>query len=174
MRLPRKRVDRIALAAVAVGLVILLVAGFTIWHGNSSDSSAKSPQDIFVPYETNTQDLQGTRPTQGSTGTPSTTKSSDPFTSDANDHKMHHVVVSVVSDGEIFVGYRYRGGRKATKVTTRSYSNTATVHGPQPLAQVGAQLKGSATYATCTITLDGKQVAKSTTKGAGSVVVCTA
>ena len=84
----------------------------------------------------------------------------------------HNVKIAVESDGAVRVGFKFTGGAEGLKDATKTFSKSATVSGSDGLAQVGVQLLDNATFATCTITVDGakKSTQKTTTKA--SVAVC--
>ncbi|MCW2749074.1 MAG: hypothetical protein JWR83_184 [Aeromicrobium sp.] len=179
VHLSSKRVRLVAIAATSLGCVMLLVAGFMIWNGNSSNSTNGVDGNALAPYQGNTNDFENLRPTQAPAsgvslpGFTTGASAGDPFANSVGDSSIHRVTISVTSDGAIYVGYRYRNGKKGVKVANGSFSDSRTLHGPLPLAQVGVQVIGNGTYAICSVTIDGAKVVTYTAKGAGHVVVCT-
>lgn len=180
MHLTRKQVRTAALAATILGGVLVLIAGFMIWHGNSSDSAGpgRAPA-ASSELQTDTKDLKNLRPTQRPDGNGSlpgfetSTGTDNPFANSAGDTSMHKVTITVTSDGAVYFGYIYRNGGKGLKVADRTFTTSARMHGPLPMARVAVRVIGNATYATCAVFIDGVKIESYTAKGSGHIGVCT-
>lgn len=169
----------------AMSVVLLVIAGYMFWHGDSGESPRAS--DNYTDSTVGSDPT--TTPAEPETS-PSVSKENaisagglggDPFsTSYEFDNTMHKVVFRATSDGPLgWIGYRVRVGSKGGKVHTltsaqSSWSTGLNVNGPRPLAQMAVQVSANASYARCTVFVDGKQASTFVAHGTNSVVVCTA
>ena len=189
MRLPKSTRSRVWLALGALGIVAVIAFGITaynLWQDGNSPSASGSSKD----KTTNPLDGPSDYPTSEGTATPKIKGLSakdaallasgkgisdkNPFSSSFGDTRLHTVTIRVSGDGAVYVGYRYRDGKASnSRVISRSFSTSRSVHGPLPVAQVGVQVMTSGTYATCSILIDGVVVNSSTAHGANHVTVCT-
>lgn len=177
-RSTRRKLDKIGLASAAVGAVVLVAFGLSTLRGGDSDGDPSADStEAFVPYET---EVLPEEPTI----TPSTPASgkSPALLTDAldsvgkfgkgGDNSVHKVVLTAKSDGGIYVGYRLRGGREGIQVAEKKFAYSNSARGPLPIAQLGVQILSTATYATCTISVDGVVVSTKTVRGTYRVLVC--
>lgn len=169
---------------MALGTVVLLASGFVMLRGDSSDgdsaSDALGSPDAFVPYD----DDAGSEPavdeddtaSPGPGGTPEDFASTrnDSFGKYLGDTGPHKVRITVTSDGAIYVGYRFYKGSQGLKYANKSFSVSETVKGGRGVAQVGAQVLDTASYATCSISIDGVVVTTNRASKRFAVAVCTA
>jgi hypothetical protein len=174
-----------ASTAVAAG-VLLIAAAFIPWGGGGSDESAHPAptarptidNGLFDPGETGGLKVgakSGTSQDFAPGEKPFGTGDGDAFGVSNTDNKLHTVTVSATSDGAMSIGYRFRGGNgDGFKVAGKTFSFTTKVRGGLPVTQIGVQILSNATYAACSITIDGVVTTTGkTTKGPGYVVVCT-
>ncbi|AXT85583.1 hypothetical protein C6I20_10515 [Aeromicrobium sp. A1-2] len=179
MHLPTDRVNRVALAAMVLGAAIIVGTLLTMWLGGSDESSAPAgtgSSSAFRPLP-DALEVEPIDPdeTDGLAGTGLGAKigSDDPFATESGDNTLHKVVLTFTADGGMYAGWRYRGkSGSGVKVADRSLVLTKTVRGGLPVAQMGVQVLGTSTYATCTISVDGVKVSTQTARGVNHVVVC--
>ena len=184
MQLPKSKKSRIWLALAAVGVIAIVAFGFTayhLWQDGNAPSGSKADKDKYKI---------GDAPTGYPTfeGAPTPKAGADvlaakgkvfsnvnPFATGYGDSRLHTVTLSVSGDGALSIGYRFRDGKSGdSKVVNRSFSTTRSVHGPLPVAQIGVQVLSNASYATCSITIDGTTTTSHKSRiGPGHVVVCT-
>lgn len=180
MRIPTSRGRRIALVATIAGAVLVLVGGYLTLFNSSSESGTADSSSLsnpFVPFagavpesiedpidpaQTGENDVAGVNRGVG-----------DPFAAKSGDNRFYTVRITVQSDGDMYIGYRYRDGRGDIKLAQQTFTKTTRVRGPRPLAQVGVQVRGTGTYATCTIAIDGVTVSRATAPALYHVTVCT-
>ena len=97
----------------------------------------------------------------------------DPYASSHGSNKLYKVVMTLTSDGAINEGHDFRDGKKAgTQVANKSVTISRTVRGPLPVGRIGGQVLSTATYVTCTVSVDGTVVSKRTAHKPGYVAVC--
>ncbi|MGH3474520.1 MAG: hypothetical protein ACRDOT_06355 [Aeromicrobium sp.] len=107
----------------------------------------------------------------------------DPFAISFGKSARRDVTVRVTSNGLVNMSESYRNEKKPSKrVVNGSYTETRTFKSRYPMASVILQIPGSpktsvrlpgtASRATCTITIDGVEVAKQTTTKPGGLVFC--
>jgi hypothetical protein len=179
VQLTSNRVRRGSQIAMAVGAVLIVVTLLVMWLGSSDDDKLTSNQDLE-----NSQGLQPYNPDlveSKSPGSVSTKKNglntmvggTDPFAKSTGDDTPHKVQIKFTSDGALYAGWRYRTkGGEGVKVAEKSLTVGKTVRGGLPAAQAAVQVLRTATYATCTIYIDGVAVTTQTAKGANHVTVC--
>lgn len=181
------RNDKLPLVAIAAGLMLIVGAlvpwGDLFGHDNPGASAAsyRSPDTGLFSTDEPLTDLEdGGKSSKDSKG-PSKKPSKDltdglanPFSRSFGSNRLHTVTLRIVSDGAVNVGYRYRGGEgDGQQLANRSLTLTRTVRGPLPVAQVAVQVLSNATYAKCSISIDGIVVNSYTASGGGYVAVCT-
>jgi len=170
-----KYVSIFAISAIVVGCVMLLIAGIVIVKGDSSNAAKDSGRGVFVPYGTEyTPPPDATSDTKKVPGYKTGGSQDDPFASGYGDTSTHRVTVTVRGDGPLLLSYQYRGRAKKIANANRTFSNSASIDGPYPLAQVFLQVMSPSTFTTCTITVDGSRRVSYTAKGVGHFAVCTA
>jgi len=183
-----KRRTRSALkqrAAIAIGVVASLIAVVSLVMILRGDS------DPVTASDTNSDGVSGGTSDYGSGSTSADDEPSgsgvkkvgskddpfaalpDPYASSHGSNKLYRVVMTLTSDGAINEGHDYRDGKKAgTQVGNKSITISRTVRGPLPVGRIGGQVLSTATYVTCTVTIDGTVVSKRTAHKPGYVAVC--
>jgi hypothetical protein len=97
----------------------------------------------------------------------------NPYATSHGSNKLYRVVMTLTSDGAINEGHDFRDGKKAgTQVANKSVTISRTVRGPLPVGRIGGQVLSTATYVTCTVSIDGTVVSKRTAYKPGYVAVC--
>lgn len=185
MRLPKTTKSRVWLAIGAITALAVIAFGitaFNLWQdGNDpSASSSKDGKDAIPAGPTDYPTFAGPSVPAGDAASAlggglfgKTAGSKDPFGTGASDNRLHTVKITISSDGAAYLGYRYRDGKNSDiKVINRSFTYTRTVNGPLPLVQVAVQVLRSATYATCSVAIDGTTTDSATARGTNHVVVC--
>ena len=175
----RSKLDKIAIASIALGFVLLATFGLrALFIGSSDRDPMSNGNEAFVPY--------GTGRVPGETIAPSDPTSSSPPLSgplaDAlgsvgtfgkgGDNTVHSFVMTASSDGGVYAGWRFRGGDDGVRVADKNMVINKSVRGPLPVAQLGVQVLSTATYVTCKISVDGVVVSTKTVRGANRVAVC--
>lgn len=195
MRLPQTTKSRVWLAVGVVTVAAIVafgMAAYSLWQDGNvpSTSSSKESKHAIPPGPTGYPTFSGpsTAVPGGVSKIPGLSASEaallasgkgistdKPFASGFGDTRLHKVTVSVTGDGALNIGYRFRDGKDAdSRVVTRSFSYTRSVHGPLPVVQIGVQVLYNATYATCSITIDGTTtVTRRSATGPGHIAVCT-
>ena len=109
----------------------------------------------------------------GTTGLGTKLGAEDPFATASGDDTLHKVVLTFTADGGMYAGWRYRSKTgSGVQVADKSLVLSKTVRGGLPVAQMGVQVLGTSTYASCTISVDGVKVSTQTARGVNHVVVC--
>ena len=169
-----------ATVVVMVGIVAILVAALS----SSSSPNANSPgqrsnQGAVEPVPPiNPEDLD---PQPAATESP--VNPTDPFAVSFGKSARRDVTVKVNANGAVNMSLSYRDKKKPTKrVVNGAFSETRTFKSRYPMASLVLQIPGSpktsvrlpgtATRATCVISIDGVQVAKQTTTKPGGLVFC--
>lgn len=184
-RSTRRKLDKIGLATVSAGVVVLAAFGLkTLMDSGPDPESSRSGEQAFIPYETTVlPETTITPSTPASSPTPLTgTVGDDPlagvggFGPGQADIAPHKVTVSITSDGAVHLGFRFYKGGSGYRFADRTFSMTKTVRGTRPyLAQVAAKLQPTATWAKCSISVDGVVVVRgSTSEKYPNFTVCTA
>ncbi len=177
MRRSRDTGRKAAVAAIVLGAALLLAAGYLALPHDTSDSSS-------VPTPSATPSLQST---QAERIDPSKnpfdpgdgdqrgfgTNGLDPLANAQGDTRIHDVTVTLRSDGPIKWMFRTRAGDGPVQNASGPVSFTKRVRGPLPAAQVLVQVLPRSTYATCSISIDGRRVDSSTSRTAYQVIACT-
>jgi len=167
----------VALVIVVAGALAITVA---LLSGSSSPNSgnpgqnragrAVEPVDPINPNDTDAQ--------QPTADLPKALDVTDPFAASFGESSRRKVTVRVTGNGAVNVGIYFRDKKQdSQRVVNGSFSQTRTFKGRFPMATIaiqvyGEQLPGSATTATCTIVIDGVEVAKQSTKQAGALSYC--
>jgi hypothetical protein len=181
VQLTSNHVKKASLAAMVVGAGLIVAALLSMWLGGSSDDDALTGQDALSrsqglqPFDTGlTETKDPSRSAKAKDGLSALTAGAgNPFGASSGDNKAHKVEIRFSSDGAFYAGWRYRTkGGEGLKVGDRSLVVGKTVRGGLPVAQVAVQALRTATYATCSIVVDGVVVATETAKGANHVTVC--
>lgn len=157
-RSTKRKLNNLGLVAMIIGAVVIGAFGLKLILDTSPD----------VPKASETLEAPGI---DDETSTP-TPVAQPTATSTALSDGQHEVKISVESDGGIRVGFRFTGGDEGVKDATKTFSRTANVSGSTGLAQVGVQLLDNASFATCTITVDGQKKSTQKTNNQASVAVC--
>jgi hypothetical protein len=168
--LPRR--TTLATVAIVIGLVVIGVAAF---GGSGSSSKSGSGSDTkgavkpVAPIDPDDQDAE--RPKEEEP-----VDLTDPFASGYGAKGRHRVKIRVSGNGYVNIAVSWRDRQDPKELAARSHSETRTVKGKYPLAFVAMQLPGNlpggASSATCTIEIDGVQVAKVTTRKKGALKAC--
>lgn len=182
MHIPRSRGGRTALVATVLGTVLLLVGGYLVLF----DESSKTPTSAeglsagtqpFQPGEDeipeSLEDLVNPAKIGESAVTGVSQGAGNPFGNTAGDRRFHTVQITLRSDGAMYIGYRYRDKSGGLKIAERTLVVNHRVRGPLPVAQVAVQVLDTATFATCSIAIDGVTVTQSTARGSHHVAICT-
>jgi hypothetical protein len=180
VRLKSNRVQQASLAALVIGAGVIIVVLLRMWLGGSSDDdSALSPDDLGESHSLAPRDtgLAETKKPEAITNfginSALTAGGDDPFASESSDQSVHKVVIRFTSDGALYAGWRYRTkGGEGSKIAARTLEVSKTVQGGLPVAQAAVQVLQTATYAKCTIIVDGVAVTTQTAKGVNHVTVC--
>ena len=147
----RSKLDKIAIASIALGFVLLATFGLrALFIGSSDRDPMSNGNEAFVPY--------GTGRVPGETIAPSDpTSSSQPLSrplADAlgsvgtfgkgGDNTVHSVVMTASSDGGVYAGWRFRGGDDGVRVADKNMVIVEDgVPRSVPIRQQGAFSKGS-------------------------------
>jgi hypothetical protein len=175
------RVQQVSLAALIIGACVIVVTLLTMWLGGSSshDDQALTPDGLGGSQELAPRDtgLLGTDKPEAITddrvGSALTAGGTDPFANGAGDQTLHKVVIRFTSDGALYAGWRYRDkGGAGSKIASHTLEVGRTVRGALPVAQAAVQVLQTATYAKCTIFVDGVAVTTQTARGVNHVTVC--
>lgn len=167
------------MAAMVVGAVVIVGTMLTIWLGGSSDDKASEDEDLAGSYRAPTLDtgiVKTEKPGKSASKDVNSLLAaggSDPFAGTTSDGKLHKVVIRFTSDGAMYAGWRYRSkGGDGLQVGNRTLEVSKTVRGPLPVGQAAVQVLQTASYATCSIIVDGIVVTTQTAKGVNHVTVC--
>ena len=179
MQLKSHHVRLASLAAMAIGVVVIIATGLTMWLGGSSDDDKRSsPDDLGRSLQPLDPGLDASEnpekiPSDDKVSSSLKAGGADPFADGSTDRTVHKVVIRFTSDGAMYAGWRYRTkGGDGLKVAGRTLEVSKTVRGSLPVAQAAVQALQTATYATCTIIVDGVAVTTQTAKGTNHVTVC--
>ena len=164
-----------AIVVVMAGIVAMLVALLSSSSSPTSDNprqSSNRSKAIEPVAPINPEDVE---PRPASTGKP--VNPTDPFAISFGKSARRDVTVRVTGNGFVNMSESYRNDKKGSqRVVNGSYSATRTFKSRYPMAtvavQIPAQLPGSASRATCTIAIDGIEVAKQTIDRPGYLVFC--
>jgi hypothetical protein len=177
LHLTRRDRDRIVLGLCFGGAAVLLVLALIVWrHDGSSDGGAATgsgsgdgtgallPPQVAANADDESLDslLKGTK---------------DPFdpTTVSNRGAKHRVTVQATSDGTMYLGFLYRDGKGAgVYLKTFSYETSRGIRGELPSAKIAVKMLADATYARCTILIDGKKAVSHTIHKANKITVCLA
>lgn len=182
----RSRARRKQRAAIALGVVASLVAVFAalqIFTGDGEDDTAGGTGSSST---TTNGSLLGDGPGASSEEDPAVAQKAadpdgsnplaalpNPYAQSRGSNRLYRVTLQLTSDGAVYEGHDYRDGKRAgSSVINKTITINRTVRGPLPLARIGGQVLSNATYATCTITLDGVVVSTRTARKPGYVTVC--
>ena len=184
-RSTRRKLDTFGLATIAVGVVVIAALGLKMLMNSGSDlESTDGGEQAFTPYETKLlpeATITPSAPTPSETPLTSTVGNEDPlagvrrFGIAGDDNTPHKVTITLQSDGSMYIGYRFYKGDEGYRYASKKISITDTVRGSRTIAQVGVIFQQNATYAECTISVDGVPIVTRTTKGTKHrVTVCVA
>lgn len=182
MRWSKPGLREAAAAAMVAGTLLITVGGLLMFHGDGSDpatSKDRTGSQASVPFGTDTNEVEAVKPLPSPTPSPTPTAQADtslgfkkPFGKAAGDNTPHSVTITIKSDGAVYIGFRFYQGTKGYRFANRSFTITRTVHGAKPLAQVGVKYESNATYATCSISVDGVVINSNRTGKKFAVTVC--
>jgi len=167
-----------AAVVVMAGIVAMLVALLSSSSSPNSDNPRQSSNRAIEPVEPIDPGDVEQAPKVEKTANPT-----DPFAISFGRSARRNVTVRVTSNGLVNMSVSYRNAKKPkSRVVNGSFSETRTFKGRYPMASVVLQIPGSpktsyrlpgtATTATCTVTIDGVQVAKRTTTKPGLLEFC--
>lgn len=176
MRHSRRRGQRIAVTATVLGTILLLVGAYMMFVENDDDEpTATGPtapnvslQPIQPPRDEVPEGFEEFFDRDGGI-----TVTGDPLKNAGTGTTVHHVVITLTSDGPMKYVYRTQHGDTPVRVANRQTSKTYNLRGPRAVAQAFVQVSNGSTYATCTITVDGVRASTSTARQLYEVVVCT-
>lgn len=121
MHLSDSTVKRTAIAMAAMSVVLLIIAGYMFWHGDSGESPRASDNYTDSTVGSDSSDIPAEPETSPSASAENASGlGGDPFaTSYEFDNMTHKVVFRATSDGPLgWIGYRVRVGSKGGKVHT--------------------------------------------------------
>jgi hypothetical protein len=182
MKLSHSFKQRTAVAVSALAIVVAVLAALMIWNDSSgsSDAGPKASGGDDGGFDSSLRDTVQTDPNASDFTSsddplnPVTVGSSDPFAGAFGDNKLHTVTLRATSDGAMSTGYRFRHHKgDGSQVVSKSLTITRQVRGSLPVGQIGVQVLSNATWATCSVTIDGTEVSSHRANGPGHVVVCT-
>jgi hypothetical protein len=167
----------VVLAGVVAILVALLSSSSSPNADNPRQSSNRGSAVEPVP-PINPEDVD---PEPAATASP--VNPTDPFAVSFGKSARRDVRVQVNANGAVNMSLSYRDKKKPIRrVVNGSFSETRTFKSRYPMASLVLQIPGSpktsirlpgtATRATCRITIDGIEVAKQTTTKPGGLVFC--
>ena len=169
-----------ATVVVMAGVVAMLVALLSSSSspnadnpGQRSNQSAVEPVPPINPEDVDPQPAATEKPVNPT----------DPFAVSFGKSARRDVRVQVSANGAVNMSLSYRDKKKPIKrVVNGGFSETRTFKSRYPMASLVLQIPGSpktsvrlpgtATRATCRITIDGVEVAKQTTTKPGGLVFC--
>ncbi|WP_332663760.1 hypothetical protein [Aeromicrobium sp.] len=178
MHFPRLKRDRTILTILFGASAVLFVVAFVLWRGSTSDDgasrSAGSAQVVSQPNtsagETAAEQaarlaLQAGQPLGGGGAL---------IITGPDDGLEHVVTVSVSADAAgSDIGYLLRDGTEVVKRgAPAAFSVSKTLSGPRPLAAIAVKVRGAATRATCTVSIDGVKQRTYTARGTNELVMC--
>jgi hypothetical protein len=168
--------------AIGAGVVLIAVAAIT-WIGSGDSDNPPAASPTSTPAIGNGNDdgkftehpKSGTSEVVSAGQNPFGKNAGNPFLPSDNRVGLHTVTVTATSDGAMNIGFRFRGGHgDGKKIAGETFSLTQKVRGGLPIGQIGVQVLYNATYATCSVLVDGVVVASGRTdEGPAHVVVCT-
>ena len=151
----------IVMAGVLAMLVALLSGSSAPNSENPAQSKDREAVDPVAPLDPN--DLAS-----GERFNDTEPDGPNPFANSYGASGRRKVTVQVSANGYLGIRVYYRDRQKPKTVAVNKFSQTRTMTGRLPMAVVVMQLPGSfpgsATRATCTITIDGLEVDTQTTK----------
>jgi hypothetical protein len=168
-----------ASVVVTAGIVAMLVALLSSSSSPNSENPRQSSNRAIEPVEPiDPEDVE-----QAPAPAEKTADPADPFAISFGKSARRDVTVRVTSNGLVNMSLSYRNAKKPkSRVVNGSFSETRTFKGRYPMASVVLQIPGSpktsvrlpgtATTATCTLTIDGEQITKQTTTKPGGLVFC--
>lgn len=181
-----RRSRRRAVVGITVLSVVGVVAAFVFWPhddvGTPLDTgmgphSAVGPGAAASSTGSGAAGATGAAGALGANGSAGDIFGPTSVTSNtASGPQVHNVLFRATSDGTLGpVAYRVRGGRTQTMKSAGSPLNIRrSVKGPRPVAQMAVQVAPGASFARCSIYVDGKLLSTFVARGPNSVVVCTA
>lgn len=177
MRHSRRRGQRIAVVATVLGTILLLVGAYMMFVENDEDeptaAGPTAPQVSLQPTQPPRNELpEGFEKFFDDAGG-AVTVTGDPLKNAGTGTTVHHVVITLTSDGPMKYVYRTQHGDTPVREANRRTSMTYDLRGPRAVAQAYVQVGNGSTYATCTITVDGVIASTSTARQPYQVVVCT-
>src|SRR5690349_22050353 len=178
MRIPDwSRRTWIAVAAVAVGAIVIVLALVGGSGGSSSNGASDGSSTDDLPQGVQTNLTPSPLPSgdfsSKSGGTPLLDTLKNPFSAAYGSNIPHKVTVTVKADGALRFAVRFRDGKGTVeRVVAGGYSVTRTVKGPFPIAQVGMQNGPDVSAGSCSITIDGVRFSHNPAKGRFGVAVC--
>lgn len=177
MRHSSLRGERIAIVATVLGTILLLVAGYLVLRDGSEDPVPALPQAPKVS-------LQPTQPPrdevpdsfekffEGANGG-GLTATGDPLKLAGTGSIVYNVTITLTSDGPMRYVYRFHDGDTPVRTANGRTSITRKLRGPRAVAQGYVQRMEGATYASCSITIDGVVVDTNTARKLYQVTACT-
>jgi hypothetical protein len=165
----------IALVVMTVGVAVIAVAllgGSGGSNGAKKGQSGRSAIEPVKPIDPNDKDAKIPRDDDKAIDL------DDPFATSFGASGRRKVTVRVSADGYVGVWVYYRDRKKPQQMAVRTHSATRTVKGRFPMAAVAMQIPGNlpgrASRATCTIIIDGVEVATVSTSKPWAIRACLA
>lgn len=170
-----------ATVVVMAGVVAILVALLSSSSSPNADNPRQSSNRDNAVEPVPPINPEDVDPAPAATDKP--VNPTDPFAISFGKSARRTVIVRVNANGLVNMSESYRDRKKPKqRVVNGSYSATRTFKSRYPVASVVLQIPGSpktdirlpgtASRATCTITIDGVQVAKQTTTKPGGLTFC--
>jgi hypothetical protein len=161
---------------VMAGILAMLVALLSGSSAPNSDNPAQSRRKAVEPVAPlNPHDAAVKK--SGPSAKPA--DPADPFAVSFGKSGLRKVTIRIVGNGLVNFSVSYRDHKGDSKrQVSGTYSRTRTIRGRYPLVSLAIQIPGgipgSASRATCTITIDGVEVDEKTTSKAGYLMFCIA
>lgn len=165
----------IALVVMSAGVAVTAVA--LMGGSGSSDGADKTPDrssaiEPVEPIDPNDKDAGEPD------GDDKEIDFGDPFATSFGASGRRKVTVRVSGDGYVYVWVYYRDRKKPQSMVVTAHSATRTLKGRFPMAAIAIQIPrnvpGGASRATCTIVIDGLEVASLSASKPGASKTCIA
>lgn len=162
----------VGLMVMAAGITIIVVVLLSRSSATDASDAAERSRPVepvapINPADKNTQNL-------GNLGSAERyINPADPFASSYGGNFKHTVSVRISANGPVNLRVRYRDGKDVSTVAVGGgYSDTRTFKGGLPLVAVAIQIIPSATRGTCSVEVDGVEVAKNVGTKPGFLTYC--
>jgi hypothetical protein len=172
--LSRREIAAIIVVVIA-GIVAMTVGALSSSsEPNSANPAQNRNRDVEPVSPINPNDPVAQAP--GPTDKP--INPADPFAICYGKSGLRKVTFRITANGAVNMSVSYRDHKEESKrVVSGGYSKTRMIRGRYPLVAVAIQLPGriipgSASHATCTVTIDGVKIAEQTTTKDGALTFC--